>query len=135
MIVLLKKYKSFLLYGVFGVATTLINVISYLFFYHVAAQTNVVSNVFAWIIAVAFAYITNKIWVFESRSFKKSEVLAEIWKFISCRLATGVLDLLIMYLGVDVAKGSPSVLKVISNIFVILANYVFSKLVIFKKNP
>lgn len=130
---LIKKYKSLIMYAIFGVLTTLINLVCYEMLYNHLNVSNVVSNIIAWIVAVAFAYITNKIWVFESKSLKMNVILPEIWKFISCRLATGVLDLIIMYIGVDILNGPSTILKIVSNIIVIVLNYIASKLVIFKK--
>jgi len=130
---LMKKYKSIITYGIFGVLTTIINIACYEILYNHIHISNVMSNIVAWIIAVAFAYVTNKIWVFESKSLEPKTLLAEIWKFITCRLATGALDLAIMYVGVDMMHGPSTVLKIISNIIVILLNYVASKIIIFKK--
>ena len=129
---LIKKYKSFIMYAIFGILTTIINLICYEVLYNHIGVSNIISNIIAWIAAVAFAYITNKIWVFESKSLEIKVILPEIWKFISCRLATGVLDLIIMYIGVDILSGPSTILKIISNIIVIILNYIASKLVIFK---
>ena len=98
---LLKKYKSFLMYGIFGVLTTIVNLVVYNLCYYKAGINNTVSNVIAWILAVAFAYITNKLWVFESKSWKMSVLRREVTAFVSCRLATGIMDILIMYICVD----------------------------------
>lgn len=130
---LIKKYKSFLMYAVFGILTTLINIVCYGLFYKYLEISNVVSNILAWMVAVTFAYITNKIWVFESKSLQLKTILSETWKFISCRLVTGILDIIIMYIGVDILNGPSIVLKVFSNIIVIILNYVASKLIIFKE--
>jgi putative flippase GtrA len=89
--------------------------------------------VIAWVLAVAFAYFTNKIWVFESKSWKWSVLKREISAFVSCRLATGILDIVIMYVCVDLLHWHAMLMKILSNILVIILNYVFSKLVIFKK--
>ena len=130
---LIKKYKSIIMYAIFGVLTTLINIICYEALYTHLHVSNVASTIIAWIVSVIFAYITNKIWVFESKSLKPKKLLSEIWKFISCRLATGALDLGFMYIGVDLLHGPAMILKIISNIIVIILNYVASKLLIFKK--
>ena len=95
--------------------------------------SNVVSNIIAWILSVLFAFITNKIWVFESKCFDFKIFIKELWNFIVCRLATGALDLGIMYVGVDLLKGPALILKIASNIIVIILNYVMSKLFVFKK--
>lgn len=130
---LLKKYKFIILYGIFGVLTTIINIVTYALCYDMFNISNVVSNIIAWILSVLFAFITNKIWVFESKSFDFKIFIKELWNFIVCRLATGALDLGIMYVGVDLLKGPALILKIASNIIVIILNYVMSKLFVFKK--
>ena len=130
---LLRKYKFIILYGIFGVLTTLINIVSYSLFYSVFGVSNVISNIIAWVISVLFAFITNKLWVFESKSFEFKLFVAELGNFTLCRLATGVLDLGIMFVGVDLLKGPAIILKVVSNIIVIILNYVMSKVFVFKK--
>ena len=130
---LLIKYKSFILYAVFGVFTTLINWGTYYLCYSIIHISNVPSTIIAWIAAVAFAFITNKIWVFDSKSFDGKTLLYEIWTFVAARLVTGVLDVAIMYFAVDVFAMNATIWKLISNIIVIIINYVFSKLIIFKK--
>ena len=130
---LAKKYKSFLMYGIFGVLTTVVNLVVYNLCYYRAGINNTISNVIAWILAVAFAYITNKIWVFDSKSWKISVLRREVTAFVSCRLATGVMDLVIMYVCVDVLGWHAMLMKLASNVLVIILNYIFSKLIIFKK--
>ena len=130
---LLIKYKSILMYGIFGVLTTLVNIISYGFSYNYVGISNVVSNIIAWILAVSFAYITNKIWVFDSKVFSAKFMLNEAIKFFGCRILTGLFDIAIMYIGVDLLNGPSMILKVASNIIVIILNYVASKLIIFRK--
>ena len=129
---LLKKYKFIILYGIFGVLTTIINIVTYALCYDMFNISNVVSNIIAWVLSVLFAFITNKIWVFESKSFDFKIFIKELWNFIVCRLATGALDLSIMYVGVDLLKGPALILKIASNIIVIILNYVMSKLFVFK---
>ncbi len=126
-----KKYKSLFYYALFGVLTTLINIVSYVFCYNVLKIPNVPSNVVAWILAVAFAYVTNKIWVFESKKVETADILDELWKFVSCRLATGGLDLAIMFVGVDLMQAPSTWVKIGSNILVIVLNYVLSRWIVF----
>lgn len=132
-IALMKKYKSFIAYAVFGVFTTVVNIMTYNICYYNLGVGNTLSNIAAWILAVTFAYLTNKAWVFESRSWKWDVLKREIPAFISCRLATGLLDLIIMFICVDIIGWHAMLMKIISNVLVIVLNYVFSKLVIFKK--
>ena len=130
---LIRKYKFIILYGIFGVLTTAINIGVYGALYNGLGVSNVISNVIAWVISVLFAFITNKLWVFESKSFNFKLFLTELGSFTVCRVATGVLDLGIMFVGVDLLNGPAIILKVASNIIVIILNYVMSKIFVFKK--
>lgn len=131
---LIEKYQSFIFYGIFGVLTTIVNIVTYQLCYERFGISNTFSNVAAWILAVTITYLTNKVWVFESKSWKWEILKREIPTFISCRLATGVLDIVIMYICVDVMQWHAMLMKIISNVLVIILNYIFSKLVIFKKS-
>ena len=127
------KYKGLILYGIFGVLTTIINIATYAVCYRVIGIANVPSDIIAWVVGVAFAFITNKLYVFGSKSMDMKTLFPELAKFVAARLATGVLDVIIMYIGVDVMHGPDVILKVASNVIVIILNYVLSKLVVFKK--
>lgn len=130
---LIKKYRSLIAYGVFGVLTTLVNIGIYYLCYEKAGMSNTLSNICAWTVAVLFAYLTNKVWVFESHSWKWADLKREVVSFMGCRMATGVMDLFIMYICVDLMHWHATLMKVLSNVLVIILNYVFSKLVIFKQ--
>ena len=80
-----------------------------------------------------FAYVTNKKWVFESKLWKKSVIISEAIPFLLCRLATGAIDLAIMFVGVEIMGHNDLTIKMFSNILVIILNYIASKMVIFKK--
>ncbi|MFG6349227.1 MAG: GtrA family protein, partial [Lachnospiraceae bacterium] len=87
----------------------------------------------AWLVSVIFAYITNKIFVFESRTDTFALLVKECVSFFGCRLATGIMDVAVMYLSVDLLHFNDIVMKIVSNVFVVILNYIFSKLFIFKK--
>lgn len=122
-----------MLYAFFGGCTTLVNIISYAICTRLLSMGTIMSNVIAWIFAVTFAYLTNRKIVFESNASTKKAIVREVISFFSCRLLTGGLDLGLMYVFVDVLKVNDLVMKVISNIIVIILNYVASKLFIFSK--
>ncbi|MCI8661472.1 MAG: GtrA family protein [Lachnospiraceae bacterium] len=130
---LLIRYKSFIMYAVFGVFTTLVNMLSYYLCFNTIGISNVPSTIIAWILAVVFAFITNKLWVFESKSFDSKILKREIPAFFGARIVTGILDVVIMYIAVDVMFWNSTVWKMISNIFIIIINYIASKLIIFQK--
>lgn len=124
------KYKMPILYIIFGGLTTLVNILVYFVCYNISGLSNVSSTIIAWILSVIFAFITNKFYVFES---KENNVFYEISTFFGCRLGTGILDVGIMYLTVDILKWNALFMKVISNVVVIVLNYILSKVIIFKK--
>lgn len=126
------RYKEVVLYLFFGVCTTLVNIFTYYVCAHTFALGTVPSTCVAWFLSVLFAYITNKLWVFESKSLERAAVVKEMTSFFSCRVATGLMDLGFMYVFVDVLRWNDMVVKVISNFFVIVLNYLASKLLIFK---
>ena len=126
------KYKNFILYVVFGMGTTVVNLAAYYLFFVLINLPNVPSTIIAWIFAVAFAFITNKMWVFNSRSFGAKTLKYEIITFFGARVGTGLLDVVIMYLAVDTMNWNSTEWKLISNIIVIILNYVASKCLIFK---
>ena len=129
---ILRRHKDIVLYGFFGVMTTLVNILSYWIMVRVFRCSVMCGSVIAWITAVLFAYITNRKWVFHSEATGYDKVLREIASFFLCRLATGVLDWGCMYVFVEMFHLNDMLIKTISNIIVILVNYLASKLIIFK---
>ena len=129
----LKKYKDVILYLFFGVLTTVINIVSYWLMAHPLGFGVMPSTKTAWIVSVLFAYITNRIWVFQSTAKAAVEIAKEILSFVGCRLATGVLDWVCMFVFVDILHINDIVIKCASNVLVIVLNYVASKLLIFRK--
>lgn len=131
---LIQKYLSLIMYGVFGILTTAINIAAYYACYYVLTIPNMASTAAAWFLAVIFAFYTNKIWVFDSKSFEMKILTHELLSFFSCRILTGLLDMLIMYIAVDLMMWNELLWKLISNVFVIILNFIASKLIIFKSD-
>lgn len=139
----LKKLWRFLtapemiLYIVFGVLTTVINVVVYGLLkplFHINAYWDVlIPNAIAWVLAVAFAFITNKLYVFRSKSFERRLFRRELVSFVGARLLTLGIDELGMTLLVSVMGMNDWTAKILVNILVIILNYILSKLFIFKK--
>ena len=132
---LLKRYRELVLYLVFGGLTTALNYVAYLLFTRVLSWGTMPATAVAWAVSVLFAYVTNKLWVFESRDLRPAYVLRELGSFIACRLFSGLVDLGVMYLTVDLWHWNDLVMKLVSNVVVIVLNYIFSKLLIFRKRP
>ena len=127
------KYKEVILYLVFGGLTTLTNIGAYALFARVFHMNLMAANGLALALSILFAYVTNKLFVFESKTDSWGAVLQEFASFMACRLATAVLDMFLMYITVSVAGLYDLLMKVIVNIIVIVLNFVFSKLIICKK--
>lgn len=132
---LYRAHRAFILYLFFGVCTTVINAVCYWLLYDVFARPNITSTVIAWLAAVIFAFITNKVYVFESRRTTLSSQLREVASFFGCRILTGILDVVIMFVAVDMLKWNGLLWKLISNVIVTVINYVASKFFIFKETP
>ena len=132
---LYKRYKAIINYLVVGVLTTLVNLITYYACVYTFLDPNnpiqlQIANIIAWITAVIFAYFTNRKYVFESKETNK---LKEGIKFFAARLVTLLLDMGIMGLGVSVLKFNDKIIKIISQLLVIVGNYIISKLFVFNK--
>jgi len=134
------KYREQIAYLFFGGVTTVVNIAAYALLSRLGLSTGV-ANAIAWALGVAVAYISNRLWVFESKA-RGAAAVKELVSFVACRLGTGLMDEAIMVLGVDrlgpiVASNHMALwglgVKVFSNILVIVLNYVFSKLFIFRK--
>jgi putative flippase GtrA len=153
---LLNKYHEIVMYLIFGVATTVVSWIVYGVairaiissggfspLWKLSAETvNIdVANIISWIISVTFAFITNKLWVFESKSWEHAVVWKEAWTFYGGRVFTGVLELVLMPLLVSwglnmtLFKIEYFPAKIIVSVIVIILNYLLSKFISFKKKP
>ncbi len=130
---LFKKYKDIIAYGIFGILTTIVNIIVYWAAAHLLHLDTVPATVIAWIAAVLAAYLTNRKIVFHSEASGRREILQEILRFFAARLATGIFDWVFMYVTVDRLGWNDVAMKVIANIVVIISNYVLSKLVVFRR--
>ncbi len=131
---LFNKYREQILYIFFGGMTTVINLAaSYLF--KSLGMTSELATAAAWLPSVIFAFVTNKIWVFQSKSAKKGRLIYEIGTFLLSRAATGLLDVGLMYVaGLIWQDGAFMLMRAVSNILVIILNYIAGKLITFKKN-
>ncbi len=134
---LYKKYEEMINYLVFGVLTTVINLITYklLMITILSSKTPLdiqIATVISWVVAVTFAYFTNKYFVFKSYVKGKSQ-LKEITSFFLARLSSLFIEMIFMYVTVSMLSMNDDIAKLAAQIIVIIFNYVLSKLVIFKK--
>ena len=130
---LIEKYYGILSYLFFGVLTTAVNYLVYLPCYNLWGLSGTASNVIAWVFAVAFAYLTNKPFVFKSHDWSAGTVVPELTKFVGCRLGSGVLETLIILVTVDMLGWDGNVMKLLTAVIVVVLNYIASKLLIFRK--
>lgn len=136
---ILNQHKEIVSYVLFGAATTLVNWVTYSALVEVLGTGMYVANVAAWVVAVIFAYITNKIWVFESKCYKFANIIREFGLFLGARILSGVFEMVMfpifMYCGVTQKifgiKGMWA--KIIISVGVIILNYIFSKVLVFRK--
>ena len=131
--VFLKKYSEVISYLFFGVLTTLINLTTFWILSTVFNLETITATVAAWIIAVAFAFITNKIWVFKSKTKTNQETTKEAVMFVIARLITLSIEVFLMWLMVDNFKQDKLIWKLLCNIITVILNYLFSKLIVFKE--
>lgn len=132
---LIKKYWDILSYLFFGVLTTIVNFLVYFPLYNWFSFSAAVSNAIAWAFAVAFAYLTNKPFVFKSHEWSKEKVIPELTKFVGCRLGSGALETAIIWLTVDMLRWNGNLMKILVSVLVVILNYIGSKWLVFvKKN-
>lgn len=125
--------KEVILYLLFGVLTTLVNIFSFYLLVHIFLINVYVSNIIAWIISVLFAFFTNKSLVFESKS-KGKKALKEMYSFFFFRIISLLFDMGSMYIFISILNLNDLISKILANILVVVLNYIFSKCLIFKEH-
>lgn len=128
-----EKYRSILTYLIFGVLTTVVNYLVYIPCLNLLGLSASVSNVIAWCIAVLFAFLTNKPFVFESKDWSAGTVVPEFTKFVGTRVASGLLETVILLVTVDLLGWNGIIWKLVTNVIVVILNYIGSKLLVFRK--
>jgi putative flippase GtrA len=130
---LIDKYYDILAYLFFGGLTTVVNYLVYLPCYNWWGISGGVSNMIAWVFAVAFAFLTNKPFVFKSHDWSGKTLWPELTKFVGCRVGSGVLETAIIWLTVDMLQWNGLWMKLFTSVLVIVLNYFGSKFLIFTK--
>ncbi len=130
---LARKYRELILYVVFGVLTTLVNWAVYWLLADVLHLPYLVGTIAAQAAAILFAYVTNRIWVFESKVSGARGILLEMGKFFGARAASFFLDIGLMFVGVDLLGVNDLWMKLLANAVIIVVNYVLSKVFVFRK--
>ena len=127
------KYEEIILYLVVGFLTTVVNIVAYAILARSMGIQYMVSTVLAWFAAVIFAYVTNKQVVFKSKLNTKEELMKEAYEFFKFRVISLAMEVMLMYLSVSMLNINDMIAKIFISFLVIVANYFFSKLFIFKK--
>ena len=127
------KHKDILVYLFFGVLTTLVNFLVYYPLYNLCHISATLCNAIAWAVAVLFAYFTNKPFVFQSHDWSAKTVFPELSKFVICRVGSGVLETLLIFLTVDLLMLNGNLMKLLLSVIVVVLNYIASKWFVFRK--
>ncbi len=130
---IITQHYDLLAYLFFGGLTTVVNYVIYLPCYNLLEISATLSNMIAWVFAVAFAFLTNKPFVFHSHDWSWKTVFPELTKFVGCRVGSGLVESGILLLTVDVLAWNGNWMKLITSVLVIILNYVGSKLLVFRK--
>lgn len=130
---LARKHYDVLVYLVFGVLTTAVNYLVYLPCYNLLHISAALSNGIAWCFAVAFAYLTNKPFVFKSHDWSGKTVIPELIKFVGCRVGSGAAETLLLFVFVDLLAFNGNIWKLITSVLVVILNYFASKFLVFNK--
>lgn len=130
-----KKHREIINYLIFGFLTTLVSLITYYLLTITILDVEIgyelqIANILSWCIGVLFAYFTNRKYVFESRNEKKCK---EFIAFVSSRISTLILDMSIMFIFVSCLKYNDQIIKLVSQVIVIICNYLLSKTIVFKR--
>jgi len=127
------RYYDLLAYLFFGGLTTVVNYVVYLPCYNWWGISSSVSNVIAWVVAVAYAFLTNKPFVFKSHDWSAKTVWPELTKFVGCRVGSGVLETAFLFVTVDTLGWNGNWMKLITSVLVVILNYFGSKFLVFVK--
>lgn len=127
------KNREVVLYLLFGFLTTVLNVVVFTGCIRLLNFGVLVSNVFAWIISVLFAYLTNRRFVFDSSASSAKDIIKECLGYFTGRIGTGVFDIIAVYIAVEILLLNDIITKIVVNILVVVFNYLISKFLVFKR--
>lgn len=127
----IKARATFIRYCIAGALATLLETVLYMLLYDKLGIYNVISTFLAWFITVLFAFMTNKYFVYKAKSGDK--IIKELLAFFSCRIGTGIFNLVWMFVTVDFLVWNPLYMKLLSALIVGVINYFVGKMMIFKK--
>lgn len=126
-----ERYHELLYYVIFGVLTTLVNLAAFYILDTLLAWPYLWANAVAIIVSILFAYVTNKLFVFETKGLTWAENGMEFLRFIGWRAVSGLVDMAAMWILVDFIALDTNLAKLLTQFIVVVLNYVFSKFLIF----
>jgi len=141
------KYREIIMYLIFGVLTTVVNFVVYfvmphdetpwftvpIFKWELDVSQWLIANIIAWVAAVIFAFVVNKIFVFEDKNNSFGAVMRQIWQFVSVRIASFLLETLLMWVLINIIHMGTGIAKIPVAVLTVVINYIASKLLIFRK--
>ncbi len=128
-----KISREVIMYFIMGIGTTIVSLGSYYIFANPLHINYQVSNILSWILAVTFAYITNKKYVFESHVNDSKSLVKEASSFYIARLSTLLIEMVSMFIFVTLLHFDANIIKLFNQVVVLVLNYIFSKIFVFKK--
>ena len=130
---LMKKYEDLIMYIIVGVCTMIVSLVSYFIMANTLQMYYQAANIISWVLAVAFAYVTNKKYVFKSPYTSVQATTKELVSFVSSRVASLLVEILSMFFFVQVCQIDDNIVKLMNQVLVTVLNYIFSKFWVFRK--
>ncbi|WP_161878021.1 GtrA family protein [Alkalibacterium sp. MB6] len=130
---LFDRYGEIINYLIFGVATTVVNIVVFFLFDTILSVPYLIANAIAIILSILFAFFTNKKYVFKSQAMSRQGNWEEFVRFVSFRVLSGLFDMLSMWILVDMLLFGTNLAKLLTQFIVVVLNYVFSKFFVFKQ--
>lgn len=128
----IKQNQHLIFYLIFGVLTTLVNLLAFWLLSTPIHMETIPATILSWIVAIIFAFVTNKLWVFQSKAKTAKETTREAVIFVIARAVTLLIEVFIMWVAVDILHQNKLLWKLLCNIITVVLNYLFSKLFVFK---
>lgn len=130
---MIRRYQELVVYVVFGIATTIVNIVVFYLLDTALSIPYLIANAVAIVVSILFAFYTNKKYVFQSKATTLKAIWSEFISFVTFRIVSGVFDMLSMWVLVDALLMGTNTAKIITQFIVVVLNYLFSKFFVFKQ--
>lgn len=131
---LFNRYREMIAYLFWGIITTIVNLMVFIGLHYLTNINYQVNNVIAWIISVLVAYLSNKKYVFHSKTTSIKQTITQMSSFFGGRLASLLVEQVILWVGIALLSGNQIIVKIIDNVIIVVLNYFWSKWAVFKNN-